>query len=164
MIIDFSCVSIEKVSQQLFLLEDAPVKPMVAASRFPVNNSEGNFKYAVYQIDVAVYLPQGITNLGLKTWKNNNGAYISSCKPKKLKKAFTSATRQITLEFDGVDLNALIAQRSVMFDLYVMHFRYTTDMDLENEAEAIWVNYTYDDPETTRGTVTTVRDIKEKKT
>lgn len=67
--------------------------------------------------------------------------------------------RQITIEFDGISQN-ILKQSFIEFDLYVMQIRYISS---GGNTEAIWVNYTYDDPETTRGTVTTVRDIKEKK-
>ncbi|WP_299434433.1 hypothetical protein [uncultured Aquimarina sp.] len=158
MIIDFHCTSIEIVSKKIFLLKDAPTKPMVSASRFPLN--EDSFKY---QIDIAVYLPQGIKNLRLKQWEDDSH-YISPVEKirmthKKDKPESPKVDcRQITIEFDGISPN-ILKQNFIEFDLYVMQLRY---ISFGGNTEAIWVNYAYDDPETTRGTVTTVRDIKEK--
>jgi len=159
MIVDFHCTSIEIVSKKIFLLKDAPTKPMVSASRFPINKDIYR-----YQIDVAVYLPQGITNLRLKQWEDDS-RYISPAEKMRItnKKNKTESPkvncRQITIEFDGINPN-ILEHNFIEFDLYVMQIRYTS---FGGNTEAIWVNYTYDDPETTRGTVTTVRDIKEKK-
>ena len=149
----FNTISIDKVSNKLFFLSNVPIKPMISASRMYDENS-GEYRY---QIDVAVYLPKGITNLGLKKWSENNNSYISE--PNFPTKSIETMYRQITITFDGVFLKSLLNQDFIEFDLYVMQFNYITQN--EDVAKSIFVNYTYDDPETTRGTVTGVRNISE---
>ncbi|AXT62642.1 hypothetical protein D1816_20550 [Aquimarina sp. AD10] len=170
--ITMDSLSIDKVSQKLFFLHNAPTKPMVATSYFQ-DPSFNNGNY-MYQIDIAVYLPTEITNLGLVKWSNN--LFISECPPTTLNPKTINPPignfRQITIEFDNIDmffdfnqfkfLPTLLKKKVIEFDLYTLQLKYHTKE--EDLVEKIFVNYVYDDPETTRGTVTTVRDISETQT
>ncbi len=152
-------ISIEKVSEKLFFIENAPTKPMVAASYFYDEHYSENY---IYQVDIALYLPKKIKNIKLKEWEQNQ--YISPCMDSNPKHNIDTCFREITIDlqsFNQSKLAKLLQTQFLEFNLYVIRFKYT--LPLKDTAESIFVNYTYGDPETTRGTVTTVREIKEKK-
>ncbi|WP_299889540.1 hypothetical protein [uncultured Lacinutrix sp.] len=142
-------MSIDKVNSKMFFLQNAPTKPMVSASCLK------DEELYMYQVDVAVYLPQEINNLHLKKWGNNN--YISQYqKAGENKNKINGSYRQITIQFDG-NISNILTQDIVMFDLYTIQICYTSTQ--KEDPKNIFVDYVFDDPETTRGTVTTVRDV-----
>jgi hypothetical protein len=148
--IQITSMSVDKVDSKLFFLQNAPTKPMVSASCYKVDG------VYIYQVDVAVYLPEEITNLHLKKWENNK--YISPFqKAGEHKNSIEGSYRQMTIQFDGKIKSIVLGKDIVMFDLYTIQICYTSG--LKEDPKNIFVDYVFDDPETTRGTVTTVRDV-----
>ncbi|MEW7279830.1 hypothetical protein ABW636_14650 [Aquimarina sp. 2201CG1-2-11] len=145
-------ISVEVVSQKLFLIDKAPSKPMVSASCLYLS------KY-LYQIDIALYLPHDIEGIQILKWENNE--YISQLQENDQDSIYREMTIRM-LGFNQKKLKALLSNSNyIKFDLYMVQLSYSTNE--RDAAKNILVNYQYGDPETTRGTVTTVRDISETK-
>ena len=141
----------------VFPIKKAPVKPLVSASKTFIKPGYH------YQVDIALYIPKSIQKVSLKNWTpEGEPQYISHCHDPNKSENITTAYRHITVElpgFDSAKLKKLLSEMQIPFHLYVAQIGYVTAE--EDPAKSIFVDFSFGDPRTSRGTVTTVRDIEE---
>lgn len=119
-------------------IDNAPNFPLVAINKCAdVPNG--------YNLFITIIIPAGSDNISLDTNFTSSISVLTEVSP-------TTAliVREITIDYDSPDTES----DSSGYDIYLIECTY--QVGTGTEAQAVYVHYTYNDPVTTRGTITTV--------